>query len=108
MNRFSPVTSKLTHILYSDLGSNRLSQTRLDEEKIVSPPIIGQAVCIEAAVAFTLVFYIGWICLRGWYFEVPIITSEQMTMLSILILVAALGAKLFWVVWSTIDRRLKN
>ena len=104
MSSFSPVTSKLTRTFYCAHRSNRFSHRTYAEQSDTSRrAIIGQAVCIEVAVAFTLIAYIGWVCFRGWFFEEPIITSDHMIMLSVLILTAALGARLFWIAWSTID-----
>lgn len=108
MSSFSPVTSKLTRTFYCAHRSNRFSHRTYAEQSDTSRrAIIGQAVCIEVAVAFTLIAYIGWVCFRGWFFEEPIITSDHMIMLSVLILMAALGARLFWIAWSTIDSWLR-
>lgn len=103
------VVSKLTRTLYSVLRTDRVSdRPGVDGKKNARPDIIGQAVCIETAVAVTLVGYLSWICFRGWFFKEPVITSDHMIMISLLILVAALGAKLVWIAWSTIYSLLKH
>ena len=108
MSSISPVAVKLTRTFYVAFRSGRFAnQTHAGQKSKVLQPAIGPAVCIEAAVAVTLVTYIGWVCFRGWYFEEPIVTSDHMIMLSLLILVAALGAKLFWIAWSTVDSWLR-
>ena len=103
MSSFSPVVSRLTRTVYSVLRSDRISNSTHAEQKSTKQrAIIRQAICIEAAVASTLIIYIGWRCFRGWFFAEPIITSDNILLGSVLVLVAALGAKLFWIVWSTL------
>lgn len=108
MSSIGPVAAKLTRTLYIAFGSDRFTnQPHVEQQRKAQRPTIGSAVCIEAAVAVTLVLYIGWVCFRGLYFEEPVVTSDHMIMLSLLILAAALGARLFWIVWSTIDSWLR-
>jgi len=101
VSSFSPVVLRLTRTVFSVLRSERISDAAHTEQRNTKKrAVIRQAVCIEAAVAFTLIFYIGWLCFRGLVFEEPVITSDSMLLGSVLVLVAALGAKLFWIVFS--------
>jgi len=105
MSGSSQITSKLTRTFYTALRSDRFSSpARVEQHKKVRRSIVRQAVCIETAVTVTLVVYIGWVCISGWYFERPIVTHEHMLMGSFLALVAALSAKLLWMAWSKIIR----
>ena len=108
MSGSSQIASKLTRTFYTALRSDRFSApARVEENKKVRRSIVGQAACIETAVAITLVVYIGWVCIRGWYFEQPIVTLDHMLIGSFLVLVAALSAKLFWMAWSKINSWLR-
>ena len=102
MSSFSPLVSRLSYAVFCVLRSVRLTdQTHADKQSIRQRAVIRQAICIEAAVASTLVVYIGWLCIRKWFFEELIITPDNMLRGCVFVLVAALGAKLFWIVWST-------
>ena len=94
---YSTKTRSLFSLLRSEKASNHISA---DASSARQSEINRQAECIEAAVASVLVVYIGWICFRGWYFEEPIFIAEHMFHGSLLLLAAALGGKLFWVIWS--------
>ena len=96
-----PVYSTITRSLFSLLRSDKASgHIAADASSDRQSEINRQAECIEAAVASVLVVYIGWICFRGWYFEEPIFALEHMFRGSLLVITAALGGKLFWVIWS--------
>ena len=101
MSTLIPVYSSVTRTLFSLLRSEHTSdQIAVETHRKRQSAINRQAECIEAAVASVLVVYIGWICFRGWHFEEAIVTTQHMFHGSLLVLAAALGGKLFWVVWS--------
>ena len=109
MNSVNLITSIITHGFISLLRSVLLpDQINTGENRDTRQTLIGQAVCIEAAVAFTLAVYIAWICIRGWFFKEPFITSDNLLMGSILVLVAALGTRLLWIFWSVVDSRPRH
>jgi len=107
VNSVSPVKSIVTRAFYS-AGLDRLSdRTHGGENNNAQRSTIGLAVCVETAVAVTLIVYFGWICFRGWYFDEPIITSGHMFTASLLVVAAVLGAKLFWIACSKINYWLR-
>lgn len=104
MSSRSAVVSNLNHTVLSVLRSERYSSHTHEGRKTSKQRgIIRQAIFIEAAVAATLIVYIAWVCFRGWYFKEPIVTPDSMLMGSVLVLIAALSAKLCWIVWSTLQ-----
>ncbi len=104
MSSRSAVVSKLNHTVFSVLRSERYSShTHEGRNTSKQRRIIRQAIFIEAAVASTLIVYITWVCFRGWYFKVPIVTHTSVLLGSVLVLFAALGAKLCWIVWSALQ-----
>jgi len=106
MNSVSPLVSILTRAVISVLCAERVTDhNHAGKESNKKRAGIEQSVCIEVAVALTLVIYIGWVCISGLYFEKPIITSENMITGSVLVLFAVLGAKLLWVILSLLQSR---
>ena len=109
MGSFSPVVSRLAISVYCVLRSERISDHSYAEKRSNQRrAVIKQGICIEVAVASTLLLYIVWLCFRKWYFEELIITPDNMLRGCVFVLVAALGAKLFWVVWSKVQPWLKK
>jgi len=109
MGSFRPVVLRLASTVYCALKSERITdhsyaEKRNDQRRTV----IRQGICIEAAVASTLFVYIAWLCFRKWYFEELIVTPDNMLRGCVFVLVAALGAKLCWVVWSKVQPWLKK
>jgi len=101
MNSISPVVARLTYAVFSVLRSVRISNRRhAEKQRTNQRTVFLQAICIEFAVASTLFVYIGWLCFRKWYFDELIISSNNMLLGCILVLVAALGTKLRWISWS--------
>ena len=105
MNSIGPVVTKLSYTVFSVLRSVRISDRRpAEKQRVKKSTVYLQAICIETAVAATLLIYIGWLCVRKWYFDELIITSNNMLLGCFLVLVAALGTKLCWTIWSAFNK----
>ena len=105
MNSIGPVVAKLSYTVFCVLRSVRISDHRLAEiQRVKQSTVYLQAICIETAVAATLLIYSGWLCFRKWYFDELIVTSNNMLLGCFLVLVAALGTKLCWTIWSAFNK----
>jgi len=112
MNNIGPVVAKLSYTVFCVLRSVRISDRRqAEKQRVKQSTVYLQAICIETAVAATLLIYSGWLCFRKWYFDELIVTSNNMIITSnnmllgcFLVLVAALGTKLCWTIWSAFNK----
>jgi len=104
MNSIGPVVAKLSYTVFCVLRSVRISDRRPAEiQRVKQSTVYLQAICIETAVAATLLIYSGWLCFRKWYFDELIVTSNNMLLGCFLVLVAALGTRLCWTIWSAFN-----
>jgi len=104
MNSIGLVIAKLSYTVFCVLRSVRISDRKpAEKQRVKQSTGYLQAICIEAAIAATLFIYIGWLCFRKWLFDELIITSNNILLGCLLVLVAALVTKLCWTIWSAFN-----
>jgi len=109
MNSIGPVVAKLSFAVLCVLQSVHISNRRRAEKQSANRGIAYlQAICIEISVAFTLFIYAGWLCFQKWLSDELIITYNNMLLGCFLVLTAALGTKLCWIIWSAFQSRFNK